>query len=46
MRKTQPLVLKVPKKLKPQTLADQYKLEFIASIWDKYTLEQLEEKLK
>ena len=27
-------------------LADTMKLEFIAEIWKKYTLEQLEEKLK
>lgn len=31
---------------KIENLADQMKIEFINSIWDKYTLEQLEEKLK
>lgn len=29
-----------------ETLADEMKMEFIASVWDKFTLEQLEEKLK
>lgn len=30
---------------KIENLADQMKIEFINSIWDKYTLEQLEQKL-
>lgn len=31
---------------KIETLADQMKLEFLQSIWDKYTCEQMEEKFK
>ncbi len=29
-----------------ESLADEMKMEFITSVWDKYSLEQLEEKLK
>jgi hypothetical protein len=31
---------------KIETLADRMKMDFITSIWDKYTVEQLELKLK
>lgn len=32
--------------IKIETLADEMKIDFIASIWDDFTLEQMEKKLK